>query len=778
MKKSAETGGGGGSNSGAGSGAATPHPNNNGAPKGKDSEQTNKHVEMILAQYLKSKGYASAEQALREDASLDQEKEISLEELAKIFPNEEIGSDINIPSWVLMYNQAEQGNPDAYAQSYGELRRWIDTSLDMYKNELFAVSYPLFIHSYLDLMERDLCEKGKEFMDKYKGDHMVLHAHDIEQLSLIKSRQHAMEDSLAKLFRTNKYCLRISGVTLELLLTFLKEHSFMMLLRIVNQYLNINTHEESTKGIQIQDADIGITGHTQHQIERFNSQSVTLGPLSMDPALVEETEQTLRNQVQQQKSKDTEQKGRNEASSLLSDFSKGQFNFGLDPIPSDSIPLPPPKGDDILAQIQKLKDIGKRVSLSPAALPSICMYTMHNTDDTLNCTALSDDLSLMAGGFSESYIKIWSLKKKPLLGMTSDFDPLSIYNDKDLEGVREKHNDNYRRLVGHSGPVYGLDLSFDNKYLISCSEDKTARLWSMDTYTNVVCYKGHNFPIWDVAFGPFGFYFATASHDRTSRLWSCDHIYPLRIFAGHLSDVNCVRFHPNSKYIVTGSCDKTTRLWDVQRGTCVRVFTGHKGSVQSVAISPDGRIMASAGKNKKHQTCDRDENIVCVWDLGSGKCMSEFSGHTDNIYSLSFSQEGSLLLSGSADKTVRAWDVKRSEETSVHPIISQRQLLGGSNKSENDSDKDADKDKMDIEPSSENQNGSGGEKNNETSSKVKNGKSTETPLKRDAEGRWKALKVVESEQLLKTWRTKSTPVYQVKFSKRNLAMAIGAYSLS
>lgn len=60
----------------------------------------------------------------------------------------------------------------------------------------------------------------------------------------------------------------------------------------------------------------------------------------------------------------------------------------------------------------------------------------------------------------------------------------------------------------------------------------------MDTYSNLVAYRGHNYPIWDVDFGPQGYYFATASHDRTARLWSCEHIYPLRIFASHLSDVD------------------------------------------------------------------------------------------------------------------------------------------------------------------------------------------------------------------------------------------------
>lgn len=73
--------------------------------------------------------------------------------------------------------------------------------------------------------------------------------------------------------------------------------------------------------------------------------------------------------------------------------------------------------------------------------------------------------------------------------------------------------------------------------------DLIARLWSTQTYSNLVCYKGHNYPIWDVDFGPHGFYFATASNDRTARLWSCDHIHPLRIFAGHLSDVDVCIYH-------------------------------------------------------------------------------------------------------------------------------------------------------------------------------------------------------------------------------------------
>lgn len=191
-----------------------------------------------------------------------------------------------------------------------------------------------------------------------------------------------------------------------------------------------------------------------------------------------------------------------------------------------------------------------------------------------------------------------------------------------LRKIREKGGSTTRKLVGHSGPVYSV--AFDPiggsaappKYLLSCSADATTRLWSLDTMTNVVAYRGHQNPVWDVQWSPMGIYFATASRDRTARLWSTDRSNALRIYAGHLSDVDvrflilliifapvsclfffwqCVRFHPNSLYLATGSSDRTARLWDVQRGNCVRVFIGHQNIVSTMAFSPDGKTLATAG---------------------------------------------------------------------------------------------------------------------------------------------------------------------------------------
>lgn len=168
----------------------------------------------------------------------------------------------------------------------------------------------------------------------------------------------------------------------------------------------------------------------------------------------------------------------------------------------------------------------------------------------------------MAAGFSESYIRLWSLKGEKLKGMRSDFSSSSIRDGKSyqtscgminpefaflassLQKIREKKGSTTRKLIGHSGPVYSV--AFDPlsgsvaspKYLLSASADATTRLWSMHTMTNVVAFRGHDNPVWDVKWSPMGIYFATASRDRTARLWSTDRTSCLRVYAGHLSDVD------------------------------------------------------------------------------------------------------------------------------------------------------------------------------------------------------------------------------------------------
>ena len=69
--------------------------------------------------------------------------------------------------------------------------------------------------------------------------------------------------------------------------------------------------------------------------------------------------------------------------------------------------------------------------------------------------------------------------------------------------------------------------------------------------------------------------------------------------------------------------------------------------VYSVACSPDGSRIVSGS----------DDGTVRVWDAVSGECvLGPLEGHTGDVNSVSFSGEGSRIVSGSRDKIVRVWD--------------------------------------------------------------------------------------------------------------------------
>ena len=76
-------------------------------------------------------------------------------------------------------------------------------------------------------------------------------------------------------------------------------------------------------------------------------------------------------------------------------------------------------------------------------------------------------------------------------------------------------------------------------------------------------------------------------------------------------------------------------------------------------MSPDGKTMASAGT----------DNLIKLWDLGSGSLIKSMAGHEANIYSLTFSRNGEILASGGDDDSVRIWSVKDASTVSMEPVV-------------------------------------------------------------------------------------------------------------
>ena len=67
-----------------------------------------------------------------------------------------------------------------------------------------------------------------------------------------------------------------------------------------------------------------------------------------------------------------------------------------------------------------------------------------------------------------------------------------------------------------------------------------------------------------------------------------------------------------------------------------------------MSFSPDGTYLVSAG----------DDNRVLVWDIRNGRILKDLRGHTDTLYSVAFSKDGSMLVSGGLDNSIRVWNAE------------------------------------------------------------------------------------------------------------------------
>jgi len=81
---------------------------------------------------------------------------------------------------------------------------------------------------------------------------------------------------------------------------------------------------------------------------------------------------------------------------------------------------------------------------------------------------------------------------------------------------------------------------------------------------------------------------------------------------------------------------------------------GHTGWVSSVAFSPDGTQIVSGS----------EDSTIRVWDAKTGQlALSPLHGHTSWVSSVTFSPDGTHIVSGSDDETIRVWDAKTGQLT-------------------------------------------------------------------------------------------------------------------
>lgn len=227
----------------------------------------------------------------------------------------------------------------------------------------------------------------------------------------------------------------------------------------------------------------------------------------------------------------------------------------------------------------------------------------------------------------------------------------------------------------HAGPIWSLAALPDGSGFVSASADKDVKFWEWEVETtskspsssssSVSARHVRSLRLADDALcakvSPDGRYLAVALLDSTIQVFHADSLKFALALYGHALPALAFDISSDGALLVSGGADKSVRVWGLDFGDCHRAMRGHADSVTAVAFVPGTHHAFTASKDGsvRYWDCDAWQSLLVLDGCGGGSSVgSSISG--PELWCLAVSQDGALVLSGGADRAVRAW--RRGDE--------------------------------------------------------------------------------------------------------------------
>lgn len=284
---------------------------------------------------------------------------------------------------------------------------------------------------------------------------------------------------------------------------------------------------------------------------------------------------------------------------------------------------------------------------------------------------------VVAGKPSESRVYLLaSHTQKPIMPPRSENDPLTerevallkLWIEQGAAGP--KGDDKPRRTVTLSPPLvkpvralamHGdrLAIGRGNQLILAdvrTGESTTFTDPNLKTTDGKPANAAHISLVESLALSPDGTILASGSF-REVTLWSIEKRLIIARLNGFADKVTAIGWSPNGKLFATAGGapteDGEIRIFN-DKGQSIRDFKSpHSDTVFGIAFSPDGSMLASASADK----------FVRVFEIPSGKLLKSLEGHTQHVLDVGWSTDGKRIISAGADDLIKFWNLETGEKT-------------------------------------------------------------------------------------------------------------------